>query len=76
VGPLAASDQRGNNSKRFEDFYLKALKTFRGLLLEGQGQNLALTVLHVPYSLNSGTRKKQQSMPSRILQTKFPGERI
>ena len=29
------------------------LKRFQGLLPESQGQNLALTVLHVPYSLDS-----------------------
>ena len=29
-------------------------KTIQGLSPESQGQNLALTVLHVPYSLDSG----------------------
>ena len=31
------------------------LKIFSGLLPESQGQNLALTVYYVPYSLESGT---------------------
>jgi hypothetical protein len=30
------------------------LECFRGILPESQDQNLALTVLHVPYSLDSG----------------------
>ena len=33
----------------------EALNTFEGLLPESQGQNLALTVLCVPYSLDSGS---------------------
>ena len=37
-----ASERRGNN-----------MKSSQGLLPENQGQNLALTVLHVPYSLDS-----------------------
>ena len=32
------------------------MKTFQGLLPQSQGQNLALTVLCVPYSLDSVTR--------------------
>ena len=36
-----ASERRGNNSRRYKDF-----------LTESQGQNLALTVLHVLYSLD------------------------
>ena len=32
-------------------------KRFQGLLPESQGQNLALTVLHVLYSLDSGLSK-------------------
>ena len=32
----------------------KPLKGFEGLLRKGQGQDLALTVLYVPYSLDSG----------------------
>ena len=31
----------------------KQFKTFEGLLPENPGLNLALTVLHVPYSLDS-----------------------
>ena len=31
------------------------LKRFSGLLPEGQGQKVALTVLYVPYSLGSGS---------------------
>jgi len=31
------------------------LTLFQGLLPESQGQNVALTVLYVPYSLDSGT---------------------
>ena len=38
----AASEQRGNTVK------------FEGRVPESQGQNLALTVLYVPYSPNSG----------------------
>jgi len=33
------------------------LKGFKGLLPESQGQNLALTVLYVPYSLDKRTLK-------------------
>ena len=32
----------------------RQLETFKGPLPESQGQNVALTVEHVPYSLNSG----------------------
>ena len=32
------------------------LEWLKGLLPKSQGQNLALTVLNVPYSLDSGTR--------------------
>ena len=41
--PHTASEQRGNTLKGFKDFHLE------------QGQNLALTVLYVPYSLDSGS---------------------
>ena len=46
---------------KLQDFYLKRhefylkLTRFQGLLPESQGQNLAVSVLHVPYSLDSGT---------------------
>jgi len=33
------------------------LQRFKGLLPEGHGQNLALTVLYVPYSLESGRKE-------------------
>ena len=35
------------------------LETLEGLLPDSQGQNLALTVLYMPYSLDSGTRTGQ-----------------
>ena len=33
---------------------MEQLQHFEGLLPEGQGRNLALAVLHVPHSLDSG----------------------
>ena len=47
--PSDASASRACRAKR-EHF-----ETFQGRLHESQGQNLALTVLYVPYSLRSGT---------------------
>jgi len=41
--------REGNNLARNEQ-----LKKFKGLLLDSQGQDLSLTVLYVPYSLDSG----------------------
>ena len=38
------------------------LETFHGLLLESQGQNLALTVLYVPFSLNGGTGREAKAV--------------
>ena len=43
---MSASKRRGNYSNRCEDF-----RTENG---SSQGQNLALAVLHVSYSLDSG----------------------
>jgi len=37
--------------------------TCEGLLSEGQGQNLALTVLYVPYSLDGGVCSE---VPQRV----------
>jgi len=47
------SFEEGTTSKVLKDVYLKA-KGFKGRLPESQGQNLALTVLCVPCSLDSG----------------------
>jgi len=44
---MSPSERRGNNLNRF-----KQLKPFKGVLPESQGQNLALTFLYVPYSLD------------------------
>ena len=44
-----AVERRGNNLKRFEDFYLKA----KARIWYSKGQNLALTVLNVTYSIGS-----------------------
>ena len=49
----SGSERRGNDSEDFEELYLK-VKTKN--LSEKQGQNLASTVLRVPYLLGSGTR--------------------
>ena len=42
---------------------MEQFETFQGRLPESQGQNLALTVEHVPYSLNSGPRKSARTSP-------------
>jgi hypothetical protein len=47
--PKASAEQDGNNVKGFENFCL-----MNG---SNQGQDLALTVLYVPYSLDSGSNK-------------------
>ena len=44
----AAAEREGNNFKGSNDFYLKGKARCR------QGQDLVLTVLHVPSSLDSG----------------------
>jgi len=43
--------EEGTTSKGFKD--LQQLERFSGLLLKGQGQNLALTVVYVPETSNS-----------------------
>ena len=42
---VPATEQRGNNSKRFDDFFP-----------ESQGQSMALTVSYVTYPLDSRVR--------------------
>ena len=42
------------------------LKRFGGILPESQGQNLALTVLHVPYSLDIGQAHVSRFWVSRF----------
>ena len=46
--------------------YREQLKWFKGFVHERQGQNRALTVLYVPYSLDSGTART--SRECRIIQ--------
>ena len=49
-------------------FYLKAKARFNGFLPESQGQNLALAVLYVPYSLDSRLRmllKEPMNQPTQ-----------
>ena len=49
---VTASKRSGNNLKTINYFYL--LKNNKGVLPSSQGQDLALTVLCVPHSLDSG----------------------
>ena len=48
------------------------LKTFEGLLPTSQGQNLAFTVLHVPYSLDSSGGTDSEPSPLVEDSTIFP----
>lgn len=41
------------------------LEMFQGLVPESRGQNLVLTVLHVPYSLDVGQKKKRRPARER-----------
>ena len=65
TGPdRAASERRGNNLNGYKDFYLRAKARIRPLLsymchirstsISHEALILALAVLHVPYSLDSG----------------------
>ena len=46
------------------------MANFYGLLPKNKGQNLALTVLIVPNSLDSGRRRRAQAHLSRIIETR------
>jgi len=48
LSPLSATEREGDTFKHFQDF--------RSVNDQSQGQNLALTVLYVPYCLDSGYR--------------------
>jgi len=70
--PQTATERKRNNFKDVKDFYLKAkARIWPGLsymchirLPESQGQNLAWTVLYVPYSLKAAFPKSCASSSS------------
>ena len=53
---------------------MEYLERFQGLLPDSQGQNLAVTVLHVPSTPDSGQHYLTLSVLEFVLQTSIPIE--
>ena len=68
---MAASERRGDSLKGCQDFHLGVLTVRKWLKQDRQGQDLALTVLYVPFSVEVSEEAVEIRAPRcrRLLRT-------